>query len=104
MEIAEHVGERERVLRTEREEQRVFGRRRLQLEVELAAEAFPERQAPRPVDAAAKRRVQYQLHAAGLVEKTLEDYRVLCRQHAEDLAALAEIRDDLFRRGNRNTG
>ena len=80
MQIAEDVGERERVLRPERQQQRVFGRRGLQLEVELAAEALAQRQAPRLVDAAAERRVQHELHAARLVEEALEDERVLRRQ------------------------
>ena len=66
MQVAEDVGERERVLRPERQQQRVLGRRRLQLEVELAAEALAQRQAPRLVDAAAEGRVQHELHAAGL--------------------------------------
>ena len=48
MQIAEDVGERKRVLRTERQQQRVFGRRGLQLEVELAAEPLPQRQCPTP--------------------------------------------------------
>ena len=79
MQIAEDVGERERVLRPEREQQRVLGRRRLQLEVELPAESLAQREAPRLVDAAAERRVQHELHAAGLVEEPLEDERLLRR-------------------------
>ena len=48
MQIAEHVRERERMLRTERQQQRVLGGRRLQLEVELAAEALAQRERPTP--------------------------------------------------------
>ena len=92
MQIAEHVRQRERVLRPEREQQRVFGRRRLQLEVELAAEPLAQRQPPRLVDAAAERRVQDELHAARLVEEALEDERVLRRNHAERAAAIGEVR------------
>ena len=47
VQVAEDVGERERVLRAEREQQRVLGRRRLQLEVELPAEALAQREPPR---------------------------------------------------------
>ena len=83
MQIAEDVGERKRMLRPERQQQRVLGGRRLQLEVELAAEPLAQRQAPRLVDAAAERRVQHELHAARFVEEALEHQRVLRRHHAE---------------------
>ena len=88
MQIAEDVAQRKRVLRSEREQQRFVGRRRLQLEVELPAEALAQRQAPRLVDAAAEGRVQHQLHAARLVEEALEHERVLRRHGAERPAAL----------------
>ena len=93
VEVPEDVRERERVLRTERQHQRVFGRRGLELEVELPAEALAQREAPRLVDAAAERRVQDQLHAAGLVEEALEDERLLRRHRAERRAA--PLRDSL---------
>ena len=64
MQISEHVGERERVLFAERQQQRILRGGSLQLEVELTAEALPQRQCPGLVDAAAERRVQHQLHAA----------------------------------------
>ena len=71
------------MLRAERQQQRVFGRRRLQLEVELTAEALAQRERPRLVDAAAERRVQHQLHAARFVEEALEHERLLRRDDAE---------------------
>jgi hypothetical protein len=46
------------MLWAERQQQRVFGGRSLQLEIELTAEALSQRERPRLVDAAAKRRVQ----------------------------------------------
>jgi hypothetical protein len=46
--------------------------------------------------------VEHELHAARLVEEALEDERVLRRQHAEDAAALREIRDDLLGGGEGN--
>ena len=73
--------EREAVLRAEREQDAVVGRRRLQLEVEGAAEALAQRHAPGAVDAAAERRVDDELHAARLVEEPLGDDARL-RRHA----------------------
>ena len=49
-----------------------LGGRGLQLEVELAAEALAQRQAPGAVDARAEGRVHHELHAARLVEEALE--------------------------------
>ena len=96
VQVAEDVGQRERVLRPEREQQRVLGGRGLQLEVELAAEPLAQRQRPGAVDAAAERRVQDELHAARLVEEALEDERLLRRDHAERGASLGQVLDDLF--------
>ena len=53
MQVARHLVEREAVRRGERQDDVVLGRRRLQLEVELAAEALAQRQSPGAVDAAA---------------------------------------------------
>ena len=91
MQIAEDVRERKRVLRTERQQQRIFGRRRLQLEVELPAEALAQREPPGLVDAAAERRVQHELHAAGLVEEPLEHERLL-RRHRRRARARVSAR------------
>ena len=82
MQIARDLGELEAVRRGERQHDVVLGRRRLQLEIELAAEALAQRQAPGAVDAAAEGRMDDQLHAAGLVEEALEHDRVLRRQAA----------------------
>ena len=59
----------------------------LQLEIERAAEALPQRQAPGPVDARAERRVNHQLHAARLVEEPLE-HDLPLRRHEADRGAL----------------
>ena len=56
----------------------VVGGRRLQLEVEAAAEALAQRQAPGAVDAPAERRVDDELHAARLVEEALGDHASSC--------------------------
>ena len=92
------------MLRAEREHQRILGGRRLQLEVELTAEALAQRQAPRLVDAAAERRVQHQLHAAGLVEEPLEHERVLRRDDAERAAPVGQVGDGLFGRVRAEAG
>ena len=59
------------MLLAERNHHAVVRRGRLQLEVERAAEALAQRQAPRPIDARSERRMQDELHAAGFVEKPL---------------------------------
>ena len=58
----------------ERDDDAVVGGGGLQLEVERAAEALAQRQAPGAIDARAERRVQDQLHAAGFVEEALGDH------------------------------
>ena len=52
------------MLRSEREQDGVFRRGGLQLEIELTAEALAQRQPPRLVDPASERRVDDELHAA----------------------------------------
>ncbi len=69
----EHDFERERVLLAEREYDAVIGGGGLQFEIEGAAEALAQRQAPGAVDARAEGRVDHQLHAAGFVEEALGD-------------------------------
>ena len=98
IEIARHLGEVEAVRGGERQNDVVFRRRRLQLEIELAAEALAEREAPGLVDAAAIGRMDHQLHAACLVEEALEDERLAGRQGAERAVGRAEIIDDLLGR------
>ena len=73
--VARHLLERKAVRRRQRQHDRVLGRRRLQLEIELAAEALAQRQAPGAIDAAAERRVDDELHAARFVEEALEHDR-----------------------------
>src|SRR5208283_5887170 len=73
--------------------------RRLQLKIELAAIALTQRQAPGAVDAAAKRRMDDELHAAGLVEEALQHHRILRRHAAERRNGGGEILDKLLRGG-----
>ncbi len=96
VQVARDLVEREAVAGRQRQDDRVLGRRRLQLEVELAAEALAQREPPRAVDAAAERRVDDELHAARLVEEALEHDRLLRRQRAERGARRGEVLDDLL--------
>ena len=89
------------MLRPEREDDRILGRRGLQLEIEAAAEALPQGEPPGPVDPAPERRVQHELHPACLVEEPLDHDRLLRRDHAEDLLRGSEILDHLARGGLR---
>ena len=99
MQVTRHVGELEAVRRRERQHDRVLGGRRLQLEVEGAAEAFAQREPPGAVDAAAEGGVNDELHAAGFVEEALEDESLLGRERAERGAPRGEIVDELLRGG-----
>ena len=69
--------------RGQRQDDGVFRRRRLQFEIEFAAEALAQGQAPGAVDAAAERGVDDKLHAARLVEEALEHDGVLRGQSAQ---------------------
>jgi len=70
----------------ERQHDVIFGRGRLQLEIEGAAEALCAATTPGPIHPAAVRGMNHQLHAAGFIEETLEDDRV------EASAILAALR------------
>ena len=83
MQVSGDFCKRETMAGAEGKHDGVFGRRSLQLEIEFATEAFAQREAPCTIDPAAERRMDHQLHAAGLVEKSLEDDGAQRRQHAE---------------------
>ena len=88
----------------EREDDRVLGGGGLQLEVELAAEALAQREAPGAVEPAAVGRVQHELHAAALVEEALEHERLLRRHHAERALGGGQVLDRLARGGLADAG
>ena len=104
VEVGEHLLEREAVGDAERQHDGVLGGGGLQLEVELAAEALAQREAPGAVEPAAVRRVQHQLHAAALVEEALEHQRLLRRHHAERALGGGEVLDRLPRGGLAHAG
>ncbi len=93
----EDVGEREAVLLGEGDVDAVVGGGGLQLEVEAAAEALAQREAPGLVDAAAEGSVQDELHAAAFVEEALGDDGGLGGDGAEDGAAGDDVGDELER-------
>src|ERR1700674_1181122 len=93
-----HLGEVEAVRRGQRQDDVVLSRRRLQLEIELAAKALAQGQAPGAVEPAAIGRMDDQLHPADRVEKALEDDRRLGRQYPKRGMPSGEIVDELARR------
>src|SRR5678815_3072897 len=71
----EDLAEREAVLLTEREQDAVVRRRRLELEIEGAAEPLAQRESPGAGDPSSEGGVQNELHPAGRVEESLGDGR-----------------------------
>src|SRR6185503_6364096 len=76
--------------------------RRLQLKIKLAAKTLAKRQTPGAIEAAAKRRMQYELHAVAIVKEAFEDEIILRRHYAEHHSGAGEIFNNLFRRCARN--
>src|SRR6516225_768158 len=95
MYVTGDLGQFEAVRGGKRQYDVVLGRRRLQLEIELAAEALAQRQAPGTVDAAAVGAMDDELHAAGFVEEPLDDQAVLRRHVAKCGPPAAQILDQL---------
>ena len=99
MEVTRDVAKLEAVRGGQRQHDIVFGRRRLQLEIEFAAKALAQRQSPGAIEAAAEGAMNDELHAARFVEEPLEDDRVLRRQTAKSRGARGKIIDELIGRG-----
>ena len=83
LQVVLHLVQREAVRRTQRQHDAVFQRAGLQLEIELAAHALAQRQAPGLVDARAVGRMDHQVRVAHLVEEALEHDPRSAGQHAE---------------------
>src|SRR6185312_3635938 len=83
----------------QRQDDVVLGRGGLQFEIELAAEALAQRQAPGAVEPPAERRMHDKLLPAGLVEKAFEHDAVLRRHGAKRRQRGGEIFDKLTRGG-----
>ena len=94
-EEVEDVGEGEAVLLGEGDVDAVVGGGGLQLEVEAAAEALAQGEAPGLVEAAAEGGVQDELLAAAFVEEALGDDGGFGGDGAEDGAAVDDVGDEL---------
>ena len=97
MQIPRDFPQLEAVRLGERQHDVILGRRRLQLEVERAAEPLAQGETPRAVHPAAVGGVNHELHAPGLVEKALEDDRVERRQASQGGAPGGEVLEQLQR-------
>ena len=83
------------MLGPQRQQCGVVAGRRLELEVEVQAELLAQPEAERPVDPGAQRRVDDELHAAGLVEEPLEHDVVVSGKHpAQRGPAGVQVVDD----------
>src|SRR5262245_53732739 len=91
MQVAHNLGELEAVRGGQRQDDAVLGRGRLQLEIELAAEAFSQRQPPGAIDTAAEGGMDDELHAAGFVEEALQNDVALRGQTTKRGARRGEI-------------
>ncbi len=97
MQVLLYAGQLEAMRRSQREQDFVVRRGSLQLEIELAAKALAQREPPGPVDAAAKWRMDDELHATGFVKETFEDQGVLRRQTAQGRMARGKIFNEFLR-------
>jgi hypothetical protein len=80
----------------------ILGGRRLQLEVEGAAEALAQRHAPGAVDSAAERGVDDELHAARLVEEALGHHHGVAGHRAQHLLPQPQVAQQRIHRGRRH--
>src|SRR5262245_33654323 len=96
MKIARDVAKFEAVSRSQRQDDVVLSGCRLKFEVELAAEALAQCQAPGPIDPAAIRRVDHELHSAGFIKKALKNEGILLRQAAQSAMRGSQILDQLL--------
>ena len=104
VQITKDFSQRERMLGAERENNRVVRRRRLQLKIERAAEPLAQCQSPRAVHPDAERRVNNQLHPAGLVKEPFHHKFLLRWNNAQRPVSRAEIVGELARAGFGKTG
>src|SRR5262245_58439543 len=79
---AEHLVDRKAVLRAKRQYDAVIIRRGLQFEIKTTTKALPQCQTPRPINSAAKRCMNDQLHSTRLIEESFENDLLLRRNQA----------------------
>src|SRR6267154_1110279 len=92
------------MLRAEGQYNCIVSSRRLEFEIERAAEPFAQRQAPGAVDSNSERRVDHELHPSRLIEEPFEDERLLRGDDAKRLIGRNEILRELLGRWFRNAG
>src|SRR5579863_10271457 len=97
MQKAKHVGERKAVLIRKRDVDAFIGGRRLQFEIERTAKPLSQSKPPGTVQPAAERRVNYELHPAALIEKSLGDDDGLRGHSSEHGAPGDDVLDGLLR-------
>ena len=95
VQIAENLAERKRMLGAEGKHDGIVGGGGLQFEIEGAAEPLAKREAPRPVDAAAERGMDDQLHPARFVEEAFQDELLAGGDDTERLVGRGEIAGEL---------
>ena len=104
VEITKDFIERKGMLRSQRENNCVVRRRRLQFEIKRAAKPFAQCQPPGAVHPDAERGVDDQLHSAGLVEEPFHHDFLLRRNDPERPESRAEVIRELARAGFAKTG
>ncbi len=85
------------MLLSERDDQPVVRRGRLQLKIERHAKALAQREPPGSIDSPAERRMNDQLHPAAFVEEPLSDNCLLRRHGPQDRASGGDIGGCLLR-------
>ena len=104
MQVVKHLFQRKAVRVPQGKNNRILGRRGLQFEIELAAEALAQSKAPGAVQAAAERRMHHQLHATAFVKETFQYESVLGWNHTQAFVHDGQIGSDLFGSGCRDAG
>ncbi len=102
MQVTANLFQRKAMTGRQRQHNRIFGGRRLQFEIEGAAEALAQRQPPRTIDAAAVRRMDDQLGTAAGIEDALHDQTLLGGHRAQCRASVCQIIHQLPRRFGRH--
>ncbi len=99
MQSARDLFQREAVPGRQRQHDRVLGGRRLQFEIEDAADALAQGRTPGAIDAAAVHAVDHQLGAAAGVEEALQHDASLRGQRAQRSACAVQIVQQLLHSG-----
>ena len=96
MQELKNIGQRKAVLLGERDVESVVGSGRLQFEIEAAAKALAQGESPGLVDAAAKWRVDDELHPSAFVEEAFRDDCLLRGYVSQYGSAFERVLNELF--------